>query len=107
MMHTSNGAVILVPTCKRPADLTRVLSSFTAKVSRALDGVVVGDNEAPKTDVVKAVVNGDTLDLETVLRGTLSPACFDTSMSRSETNGPRSFTRTTIDLPFSRFVTFT
>ena len=56
MMHTSNGAVILVPTCKRPADLTRVLSSFTAKVSRALDGVVVGDNDPDRTYDIEAIV---------------------------------------------------
>lgn len=41
--------------------------------------VVVGDNVPPETDIVVAVVNGDSLDLETVLRGTLSPACLDTN----------------------------
>ena len=41
--------------------------------------VVVGDNVPPETDVVVAVVNGDSLDIETVLRGTLYPYCFDNS----------------------------
>lgn len=44
----------------------------------AISSVVVGDNVAPETDVVKAVVNGDTLDIETVLRGTLDASCLDT-----------------------------
>lgn len=39
--------------------------------------VVVGDNKAPETDVVVAVINGDSLDIETVLRGTLNPYCLD------------------------------
>ncbi len=39
--------------------------------------VVVGDNKAPETDVVVAVIDGDSLDIETVLRGTVNPLCLD------------------------------
>ncbi|MDZ4804045.1 MAG: hypothetical protein SGI90_04160, partial [Candidatus Eisenbacteria bacterium] len=39
--------------------------------------VVVGDNKGPETDVVVAVINGDSLDIETVLRGTLNALCLD------------------------------
>jgi hypothetical protein len=41
--------------------------------------LVLGDNKAPETDIVVAVVDGDSLDIETVLRGTLNPYCLDST----------------------------
>jgi hypothetical protein len=42
---------------------------------------VVADNIGPETDIVVAVINGDTLDIETVLRGSLNALCLDSLTS--------------------------